>query len=219
LDGLLRRAALRAPGAPALRVGSRTLTFAELDARADRIAAYLECSVGRRGARVAVVNTLDDEFAAAYYATVRSGNTVVVLNPLLSPARTAKVLAAAGAELAFAPRAVAETLCTLPDRPESLSLVLVTGADDGPLPDAAVPLDLLLDAVAPAAGSTAPRPAVTVDLDAEACVQFTTGTTASPKGVRLTHRNLVANALQTALAHRLDEDSTTLVHLPLYQPM
>lgn len=219
LDGLLRRAALRAPGAPALRVGARTLTFGELDARTDRIAAYLECSVGRRGARVAVVNTLDAEFAAAYYATVRSGNTVVVLNPLLSPARTAKVLAAAGAELAFAPRAVAETLCALPDRPESLSLVLVTGADDGPLPDAAVPLDLVLDAVAPAAGSTAPRPAVTVDLDAEACVQFTTGTTASPKGVRLTHRNLVANAAQTALAHRLGEDSTTLVHLPLYQPM
>ncbi|MFD0377812.1 class I adenylate-forming enzyme family protein [Streptomyces sp. NPDC127112] len=220
LDGLLRRAALRAPGAPALRVGAQTYTFGELDARADRIAAFLECSVGRRGARVAVVNTLDADFAAAYYATVRSGNTVVVLNPLLSPARTAKVLAAAGAELAFAPRAAAEALCALPDRPESLSLVLVTGAEDGgPVPGAAVPLDLVLDAVAPAAGSDAPRPAVSVDLDAEACVQFTTGTTASPKGVRLTHRSLVANAVQTALAHRLGEDSTTLNHLPLYQPM
>ncbi|MEV7547352.1 AMP-binding protein [Streptomyces sp. NPDC089915] len=220
LDGLLRRAALRAPGAPALRVGGQTLTFGELDARADRIAAYLECSVGRRGARVAVVNTLDAEFAAAYYATVRSGNTVVVLNPLLSPARTAKVLAAAGAELAFAPRAAAEALCALPDKPESLSLVLVTGADDGgPVTGAAVPLDLVLDAVAPAAGSAAPRAAVAVDLGAEACVQFTTGTTASPKGVRLTHRALVANAVQTALAHRLGEDSVTLNHLPLYQPM
>ncbi|MEU8431970.1 class I adenylate-forming enzyme family protein [Streptomyces sp. NPDC029216] len=220
LDGLLRRAALRAPGAPALRVGAQTLTFGELDARADRIAAFLECSVGRRGARVAVVNTLDAEFAAAYYATVRSGNTVVILNPLLSPARMAKVLAASGAELAFAPRAAAETLCSLADKPESLSLVLVTGAEDGgPVPGAAVPLDLVLDAVAPAAGPAAPRPAVAVDLDAEACVQFTTGTTASPKGVRLTHRSLVANAVQTALAHRLGEDSTTLNHLPLYQPM
>ncbi|MEW2373301.1 class I adenylate-forming enzyme family protein [Streptomyces sp. NPDC006656] len=220
LDGLLRRAALRAPGAPALRIGAQTLTFGELDARADRIAAYLECSVGRRGARVAVVNTLDADFAAVYYATVRSGNRVVVLNPLLSPARTAKVLAAARAELAFAPRAVAEKLCALPDRPESLSLVLVTGTEGGgPVPGAAVPLDLVLDAVAPAAATTVPRPPVTVDLDAEACVQFTTGTTASPKGVRLTHRGLVANAVQTALVHRLGEDSVTVNHLPLYQPM
>lgn len=50
-------------------------------------------------------------------------------------------------------------------------------------------------------------------------MQFTTGTTGTPKGVLLSHRNLVANAWQTALAHGLSADSITLNHLPLYHVM
>ncbi|MFD0356834.1 class I adenylate-forming enzyme family protein [Streptomyces sp. NPDC127110] len=223
LDGLLRRAAERAPDAPALRVGARTLTFGELDARADRIAAFLECSVGRRGARVGVANTLDADFAAAYYGTVRSGNTVVLLNPLVSPTRLVKVLGSAGAELAFVPRATAELLADADGRPPCLSLVLVTGAGAGDgneaVPGDAVPVDLVLDAVAAATRRAAPGEPADFDPGAEVCVQFTTGTTARPKGVRLTHRSLVANAVQTAAAHRLDAGSVTLNHLPLYLPM
>ncbi|WP_331719232.1 AMP-binding protein [Streptomyces sp. NBC_00158] len=219
LDGLLRRAAERAPDAPALRVGGRTLTFGELDARADRIAAFLECSVGRRGARVGVAGTLDADFPAAYYGTVRSGNTVVLLNPLVSPTRLVKVLGSAGAELAIVPRATAELLADAESRPPSLSLVLVTGAGDEPVPGDTVPVDLVLDAVAAATRRAAPGGPDDFDPGAEVCVQFTTGTTARPKGVRLTHRNLVANAAQTAAAHHLDAGSVTLNHLPLYLPM
>ncbi|MFJ3880933.1 class I adenylate-forming enzyme family protein [Streptomyces sp. NPDC090077] len=219
LDGLLRRAAERAPDAPALRVGGRTLTFGELDARADRIAAFLECSVGRRGVRVGVANTLDADFAAVYYGTVRSGNTVLLLNPLVSPTRLVKVLGSAGAELAFVPRATAELLADAEDRPPRLSLVLVTGAGDAPVPGDTVPVDLVLDAVAAATHRAAPGEPAGFDPGAEVCVQFTTGTTGRPKGVRLTHRNLVANAAQTAAAHHLDAGSVTLNHLPIHLPM
>ncbi|AZM94069.1 AMP-binding protein [Streptomyces sp. W1SF4] len=219
LDGLLRRAAERAPDAPALRVGERTLTFGELDARADRIAAFLECSVGRRGARVGVANTLDADFPAAYYGTVRSGNTVVLLNPLVSPTRLVKVLASAAVELAFVPRATAELLADAEGRPPCLSLVLVTGAGDEPVPGDTVPVDLVLDAVAAATRRAAPGEPAAFDPGAEVCVQFTTGTTGRSKGVRLTHRSLVANAAQTAVAHQLDAGSVVLNHLPLYPPM
>ncbi|MGW7289900.1 class I adenylate-forming enzyme family protein, partial [Streptomyces sp. NPDC054847] len=51
------------------------------------------------------------------------------------------------------------------------------------------------------------------------CLQFTTGTTGRPKGVRLAHRNLVANAHQIALAHGLGPASVTLNHLPLFHVM
>ncbi|MEW2418300.1 class I adenylate-forming enzyme family protein [Streptomyces sp. NPDC046866] len=214
LDGLLRRAAVRDPAGWAVRTGPATVTFAELDAQADRIAAHLEHDCGRRGARVGVAHTLDPVFAAAYYGTVRSGNTVVLVNPLLKETGLVHVFTAAAVEVAFVPTATAELLLKLSDRLPALRTVVVTDAPDGVVPGDAVPLAEVL-------GCAAERTALpgAVDLDADACIQFTTGTTGRPKGVRLTHRNLVANAAQTAAAHRLGSDSVLLNHLPLYHVM
>ncbi|MEU8431973.1 class I adenylate-forming enzyme family protein [Streptomyces sp. NPDC029216] len=216
LDGLLRRAAQRDPAACALRTPHGIRTFAELDARADRFAAYLEHALGRRGARVGVANTLDEDFAAAYYGTVRSGNTVVLLNPLIRAAGLRRVCEVADVEIAFLPTAAAEQLVKTADRLPLLREIVVTDAPDGIVPADALPLAVALDR-APA--SSGPDPDAPVDLNAVACVQFTTGTTGRPKGVLLTHRNLVANAAQTAAAHRLDSGSVALNNLPLYQPM
>ncbi|MCX5381176.1 class I adenylate-forming enzyme family protein [Streptomyces sp. NBC_00091] len=215
LDGLLRRAAVRDPAACAVRSAHGLRTFAELDARADRFAAYVEHTLGRRGARVGVANTLDADFAAAYYGTLRGGSTVVLLNPLIRAAGLRHVCEDAGVEIAFVPTATAEQLVKMADRLPLLRAVVVTDAPDGIVPSDALPLSVALDGAPPfAPGAPAP-----FDPDTEACVQFTTGTTGRPKGVRLTHRNLVANAVQTAAAHRLDADSVTLNNLPLYQPM
>lgn len=220
LDGLLRRAALRDPSGWALRTGagpgSRAVTFAELDAEADRFAAYLEHARGRRGARIGIANTLDPVFAAAYYGTARSGNTVVLVNPLIKEAGLAHVFAAAAVEMAFVPAATAELLVKLRDRLPALTTVVVTDAPDEVVPGDCLPLAAVLDrAPVPAARPLDTGPG----LDEDVCIQFTTGTTGRPKGVRLTHRNLVANAAQIAGAHRLDADSVTLNHLPLYHVM
>lgn len=218
LDGLLRRAAVRDPSGRALRTGSGpgalTVTFAELDAEADRFAAYLEHTCGRRGARIGVANTLDPVFAAAYYGTARSGNTVVLVNPLIKETGLAHVFAAAAVEVAFVPATTAELLVKLSDRLPALATVIVTDAPDAVVPGDSVPLASVLGR----APEPAARPRET-GLDDDVCIQFTTGTTGRPKGVRLTHRNLVANAAQIAAAHRLDGDSVTLNHLPLYHVM
>lgn len=216
LDGLLRQAAVRDPAGCALRTAAGPVTFAELDDRADRIAAYLEGTLGRRGARVGVANTLDAVFPAAYYGTARSGNTVVLVNPLLRAEGLEHVLASAAVEVAFVPTATAELLVKLADRLPALRTVVVTDASEGIVPSDAVPLRAALDSVS----GRQPLPALATDLDADVCVQFTTGTTTGrPKGVRLSHRNLVANAAQTAAAHHLGSDSVTLNHLPLHHVM
>ncbi|MCB5165721.1 acyl--CoA ligase [Streptomyces bambusae] len=219
LDGLLRRAAVRDPAGRAVRTVNRagtksTVTFAELDGQADRIASYLEQTCGRRGARIGVANVLDPAFAAAYYGTVRSGNTIVLVNPLIKEAGLFHVLRTAAVEVAFVPTATAELLIKLGDRLPDLRSVVVTDAPDGIVPGDAVPLAVALES-APERSSL-PGP---VDLDGDACIQFTTGTTGRPKAVRLTHRNLVANAAQTAAAHDLGSDSVTVNHLPLYHTM
>ncbi|MCX4571641.1 long-chain fatty acid--CoA ligase [Streptomyces sp. NBC_01571] len=77
---------------------------------------------------------------------------------------------------------------------------------------AVVALSAALAAV-PATGSVRrARPGV----DAVACLQFAPDGGGRLKGVRMTHRNLVAGAAQTALAHRLGASSVVLNHLPQY---
>ncbi|MFE6848232.1 class I adenylate-forming enzyme family protein [Streptomyces sp. NPDC057686] len=219
LDALLRRAAVRDPGGCAVRTASGSVTFAELDDRADRYAAYLEHRLGRRGARVGVANVLDAEFAAAYYGTVRSGNTVVLVNPLIKETGLVHVCATAGVELALVPGQTAELLVKAHERLPALAEIIVTDAPDGVVPADTVPLAVALDRVPAAAQGPAGRATGTTDLDTDACIQFTTGTTGLPRGVRLSHRNLVANAAQIAHAHGLGSDSVTLNHLPLYHTM
>ncbi|MGD6755242.1 class I adenylate-forming enzyme family protein [Streptomyces sp. BH105] len=210
LDGLVRRAAARTPHAPALTTPRTVVTFGELDALTDRVARFLLGAAGPVG----VAGSLDTVFPAAYYGAARAGRTVVLLNPLVGDDTLRRACAAAAVETVLAPRATAERLVRLRGRLPRLRTVVVTDAGTGGLPRTTVALDDALAAAAP--GGRLPA---AVDPGAVACVQFTTGTTGVPKGVRLTHRNLVANAAQTALAHRLDATATTLNHLPLFHPM
>ncbi|MET9412411.1 class I adenylate-forming enzyme family protein [Streptomyces sp. NPDC002935] len=219
LDGLLRRAAARAPRAPALTTGRGTVTFGQLDAHADRIARFLATrAAGRRGVVVGVAASLDACFPAAVYGTSRSGSTVALINPLADESTLHHLCAAAGIEIALVPAAVAGRLAGIRARLPLLHTVLVTDADPdtdagGLLPEGTLALHTALDAVSADLYEQAP------DLSAVVCLQFTTGTTGRPRGVRLTHRNLVANAAQTALAQRLGPGSVTLNHLPLFHLM
>ncbi|MFJ6700870.1 class I adenylate-forming enzyme family protein [Streptomyces sp. NPDC091272] len=251
LDGLLRRAAERDPDGCALRIEGGgaapvTTTFAELDALTDRFAACVaRLAGGSRGARIGVAHTLGREFPAAYYGAVRSGNTAVLVNPLLKGPGLVHVLTTAAVEVAFVPSATAELLAGLRERLPALRAVVVTdtghaGTPGDPAPGewrphaealggsplaealGGSPLAEALDAMPLAEALGGPCEGVwfpPADPGADACIQFTTGTTGAPRAVRLTHRNLVANAAQTAAAHLLDTGSVTLNHLPLFHPM
>src|SRR5437764_15285995 len=230
VDGLLRRAARRWPGRTAIRttsgapdragtagapdragtcgqpapgwVGTAAVTFATLDAWADRCAWAVRGLVGT-GAVCGLATVLDPEFAAAFHGVCRSGNAVVSLNPLHPPAVLARALRTAGARVAFVTADMYAKLAGLEGPP----LVVI-----GPAPDGVPKLWELADAATPAA---LPEP----DGDDLACIHFTSGTTGEPKGVRLSHRNLVVNAMQTAQAHGLDDHSVVLNHLPAYHLM
>ncbi|MFG2259702.1 ANL family adenylate-forming protein [Streptomyces mirabilis] len=224
LDDLLRRAAARDANAPAVTVaGTGTgVTFAALDREADRVAHYVRRAAGRAGAVVAAATTLDAVFPAVYYGTVRSGHPLALLDPLMGPAALYEVCSAAGAEIAFVPAALAGLLAGLGDRLPLLHTVVLTDtpadtAADTPAGGAAgagggVPLARALASVPAGVPARAPAPGV----DAVACLQFAPDGAGRLNGVRLTHRNLLAGAAQTALAHRLGPSSVVLNHLPQY---
>ncbi|CAL9516469.1 Tyrocidine synthase 3 [Streptomyces sp. enrichment culture] len=156
-------AAARRPDAVAVVRGARRVSYASLDARAERIARALPGRGPGAGGRVAVLLDRGPDLLAALLAVWKAGAAYVPLDPSWPAARIASVTGAAGVSAAVTSTAYA-------DRFGGVDTVLVDG-----LPDA------------PAGG---PRPERADDLDAPAYVIFTSGSTGVPKGVEVTHRSL-----------------------------
>ncbi|WP_433516183.1 class I adenylate-forming enzyme family protein [Nonomuraea sp. CA-143628] len=199
LDERLHQTAERLPTRPAIRCGDVLLTFAQLDAAVSRLADTLRDLTAPGGCVIGLANAFDPCFAVAYYAILRSGNTLAILNRLQSGQALAHMLRTAGVRLAFVTDDMRTRLA--PELADADRVDLV------PVPAALTPSSISTG-VAAAPG---PRGA--------ACVLFTSGTTGLPKGVLLSHRNLVANAAQIVRAHRLSPNSVTVNHLPSFHPM
>ncbi|MFE9291915.1 class I adenylate-forming enzyme family protein [Streptomyces olivaceus] len=218
LDGLLRRTAENFPERVAVRDEHGAIGYGKLDAYADRFARALLRLTGGRQTAVGVAGVLDPVFAAGFYGTSRSGNRVVMVNPLIREAALEHVFRSAGVEIALVPVETAVRLRMVRGHLPALREVFVVDADRAvTLPEGTRPLADLLGRDGPSSAAL-PDPAA-VDPDSVACVQFTSGTTGAPKGVQLTHRNLVTNAAQAAHVLGLDADCVCLNHLPLYHLM
>ncbi len=127
LADLVREAAVRRPAHTALVSETRTLTWAEVDAEVDAVAAALQARGLAHGDRVAMVLGNCWEFVAVYFGALRGGFVAVPLNPGLTEYELAYVLADASPRLAFVgPVELAAVRGAAPD----LDVVLVGGTGD-----------------------------------------------------------------------------------------
>ena len=170
---LIEAQVARTPGAVALSCGGATLTFAELNARANQLAARLRELGAERETLVGVCLDRSPELVIALLAVLKTGAAYVPLDPLFPRERLTYMLEDAGAKLLVTELAVAGELVT-----PGLTLVspTVERAALGALP-----------AVNPPAVA---RP------DNAAYVIYTSGSTGRPKGVEVLHRGLT-NFLQS----------------------
>lgn len=215
LGAALDRAAIRCPERVAVDFLGGQTTYSELaDAVARGAQALLDLGV-QPGDRVALAIPNCTAHIVAFYAVLRIGGVVVEHNPTYTPGELAHQLADSGAVVALVwEKAVPAVLSSLTttrlravvavdltsDLPRSSRWKLrlpvprarkLRAAMRGPLPPA-FPMWHRLVAKADPIDPAHPGPAST-DL---ALLQYTGGTTGTPKGAMLTHRNLVANALQ-----------------------
>ncbi len=184
---------------PALVFEGRELTNVDQQRAANRLAnALRRLGVGPED-RVAVLLPNCPEVLQAYAAILKLGAVVVPIVFLLGPGEVRQILAHAGA------RAVITTP-ELRDKVEGAPgpVILVGGAAPGALPW-------------PELTAREPDGFALVDRapDDIAVILYTAGTTGQPKGVALSHRNLLANARSAASLFELDRTQWALSVLPL----
>jgi len=201
------------PDAPALEFFGRETSYAQLQDAIDRAASGLHALGIRAGDPVAIVLPNCPQHIIAFYAVLRLGAVVIEHNPLYTPRELRKQFEDHGAKHAIVWNKVARTVQEFPADLAVSSLVSVDVVTAMPfLTRIALRLPVAkaresrsaltepvrgtipwtrIAASAPLAPSH-PRPA-TDDL---AIIQYTSGTTGTPKGASLTHRNLLANAAQ-----------------------
>jgi len=170
----------------------RALTYAELHERVRRAAAGLAALGVRKGDVVALGAPNSPEFAVAFFAIVRLGAIVTPINPANTSQEIARQVADAGASVFIAAAAlVPKAQAAIDETGRPLVLVTIDGAADGVRSLDSIALD-------------AEPPAVEIDPATDVVVlPYSSGTTGLPKGVMLTHRNVVANLAQlAAVEHR-----------------
>ncbi|MEQ1855981.1 MAG: AMP-binding protein [Longimicrobiales bacterium] len=187
------------PNAVYLRFGDLQLTYGQVEADAEALAAAL-ASIGlEAGERLALVLTPRPEFAIAMFAAAKLGVTIVPLSPRLTSAELQYALRHSGAscavtiEKAFGSDYLALFDALMPQLPDLRYLVTV-GAEELWHGDRTFQFE---DLVSSGAG----RDYVAASVDPRAgrfAIVYTSGTMGKPKGVELSHANVIAAAAGTA---------------------
>jgi long-chain acyl-CoA synthetase len=187
------------PDVVAIRCGARSLTYAELDDRSNRLAqALLEAGV-QAGGRVAHLDRTAPEIVELLFATSKIGAVTVPLNWRLAPAELEKIVADAGADVIIAGPAYREVAREIAGAVPQHLEVLDTGDEYERRLAAHLPTD----------------PGHSGEASDVAVQMYTSGTTGLPKGVLTTQRNLAA-AYLSADVWAFDSQSVSLTPLPMF---
>jgi long-chain acyl-CoA synthetase len=214
LQALIARSCEKFADRPACTLMDHTLTYADLDRLSRHFAAYLQKVAGLgKGDRLAIMLPNILQYPVALAAAFRAGLTVVNTNPLYTPRELEHQLKDSGAKAILILENFAHTLDEVREA-TGIETVIVTGVGDlFPFPKSLL-MNFVLRHVKKQVpeyslpGSVGFTEALTkgkyenldpvqVGHEDIAFLQYTGGTTGVSKGAVLTHRNMVANVLQT----------------------
>ncbi len=217
LTELLYQAAADYPRRKALTFLGRSMTYRDLVRAVEAFAGGLHRLGVRPGDRVALIMPNCPQNLIAFFGVLRAGGVVVQHNPLYTPSEFAHQLGDSGATVAVVYDAAYERLADARAATRLEHIIVTSLAEYLPsgkrlalrLPFAAarekreklvaeLPPDADVLMFRDIVSAATPPPDVNVAPDDLALLQYTGGTTGLPKGAMLSHRNLVANAFQTA---------------------
>jgi amino acid adenylation domain-containing protein len=199
VEQYLENSAIRFPEKTALICGGRRWSYSQLDRMANLLAQDLLAAGIERGDRVAVFAANSMETVVAVFAILKAGAIFLVVNPTTKADKLAYVLnhAAAAGIVCDGPRYAVLQEC----RP-MLPCLRAAWAPGG-LPDAR-PLEPVLESDAPAAKPDSRC----IDIDVAALI-YTSGSTGQPKGVTLTHLNIISAS--TSITNYLENTADDII--------
>jgi len=211
LETFLENSARRLPEKTALVCGSQRISYAELERSANRLAHGLISLGVRRGDRVAIHMENSVEAVTAMFAVLKAGAVFLIVNPTTKTNKLAYILNNCRAKALIVPGMRLARHKGLRAQTPDLQSIIVTGKkhDDGA--HQFVEYDHII-AENPRHKTPPEKTAIDVDL---AALVYTSGSTGNPKGVMLTHRNMVAAATSITTYLENTEDDIILSVLPL----
>ncbi|MGK5057876.1 long-chain fatty acid--CoA ligase [Janthinobacterium sp. LB2P49] len=214
------------------------LTYAELDTYSRQLGAWLQSRGLKKGARVALMMPNVLQYPVAIAAVLRAGYTVVNVNPLYTPRELEHQLNDSGSEAIIVLENFAHTVEQVLSKTAIKHIIVASmgemlGGLKGMIVNFVVrnvkkmvPAYSLPNAMrfkqALALGSRMKLTPVELSINDAAFLQYTGGTTGVSKGATLSHRNVIANVLQSeawsgaALDQNSKEQLIIVCALPLY---
>ncbi|WP_431951897.1 AMP-binding protein [Actinacidiphila sp. bgisy167] len=186
-------------------VEGTTLTYAQLDSFTRRIAAALAESGLRKGDVLALHSPNTIAYPPVFYGATRAGAAVTTVHPLATAEEFARQLRDSGASWIVTVSPLLETARKAAEQAGGVREILVCDSAEGHR----CVLDLL--------GCTAAEPEIAFDPGEDlAALPYSSGTTALPKGVMLTHRNIATNLAQLDPALSMGPGHRILAVLPFF---
>ncbi len=210
VDDFLQRSTELYASKTAVVDGKLRLTYGEMGERVARLAnALLSMDLGQ-GDRVCVLSPNSHFFLESFFATSWIGAILVPLNYRLVAADHQYILNHAGVKAVFVDWEYVSVVDEIRPELETVRHWIRAGGD-GPCPSGWIDWD---ETIAVQSHELPPRPEV--DEDDLVSINYTSGTTARPKGVMLTHRNCYLNAYNMIAHLGIRHDDVELWTLPMF---
>ena len=207
----LRYAQEQFPSQPAVVCGEERFTYAQFAERVGRLAGALRESGLKAGERVAFLSPNCHRLLEAYYGVLEAGAVLLPLNIRLAPHELAYILNDAGATVLFLDQAFVPLVDSFRKSTDTVrSFFLLNGTPHASWLSSENYEDLLASAQPYSTGI------MQFDENALAELFYTSGTSASPKGVMLTHRNVYLHAIDVALGFGVPPEDVHLHTIPLF---
>ncbi len=210
VDDFLRRAAKLYPDKLAIVDGERRLSYHDFQQRVNQLShALLELGI-EPGDRVCILSPNSHFFLESFYGTTQIGAVLVPLNYRLVAADHEYILNHAGVKALLVDHEYTGIVDGIRPRLETVEHFVVA-QDRGSAPAGWVDWESLIRG----APTTSPRE-FERDENELVSINYTSGTTARPKGVMLTHRNCYINAYNLIAHLRIAHDDVELWTLPMF---